>query len=201
MWWLRYLPYEVRVHELAENHELPWNGVHLASLPVDHSVPCLAYRLDLSRDRRFDPDKARAFDVPIGDWKSLQRGETVLVNDRLITPDQVLGPERRGLSLAYVTDTRPTPRMPEFLANVDLLTIEGTYGDPADAENAIENKHMLFSEAAEIGRLAGVRQIWLTHFSAKMLYPERYLDEATRLHPATSIGFEGLTTTLRYSDA
>ena len=62
------------------------------------------------------------------------------------------GPARRGLRFAYVTDTRPTPSMPGFLAESDLLVIEGTYGDPADAENAVDNKHLLFSEAAEIGR-------------------------------------------------
>lgn len=195
-----YLPYEVRVHELAESHRLHWNGASLSTLPIDHAIPCLAYRVDLPRTRRFDADKARALDVPIDDWKSLQRGETVLVGNEYVTPEQVLGPPRRGLSLAFVTDTRPTTEMPHFLAGVDLLTIEGTYGDPTDADNALENKHLLFSEAAEIGRRAGARQIWLTHFSAKMLDPERYLDEATRVHPDTAVGYEGLTTTLRYSD-
>ena len=96
--------------------------------------------------------------------------------------------------------TRPTPQMPGFLAQADLLVIEGTYGDPADAENAIENKHLLFSEAAEIGRQTAVRQIWLTHFSAKLLDPQRFAGEAQRIVPATTIGHEGLTTSLRFED-
>lgn len=195
-----YLPYEVRVHELAESHRLHWNGAALSTLPVDHAVPCLAYRLDIPRGRRFDVEKARALDVPVTEWKRLQHGEAVQVGAQVIRPEQVLGETRRGLSVAYVTDTRPTDEMPRFLADVDLLTIEGTYGDPADAQNAIENKHLLFSEAAEIGRQAAVRQIWLTHFSAKMLRPERYLDEATRIHAATTIGYEGLTASLRFAD-
>jgi ribonuclease Z len=90
--------------------------------------------------------------------------------------------------------------MPDFLAGTDLLVIEGTYGDPADAENAVENKHLLFSEAAEIGRRAGVRQLWLTHFSAKLMEPERFVDEARRILPATTVGYEGLTTSLRFED-
>jgi ribonuclease Z len=195
-----YLPYEVRVHELAENHRLHWNGAGLSTLPVDHAVPCLAYRLDVPRSRRFDAEQAARLNVPVTEWKTLQHGESVEVDGQLIVPEQVLGRERRGLSLAYVTDTRPTEQMPRFLAGVDLLTIEGTYGDPADAENAIENKHLSFSEAAEIGRQAGVRQIWLTHFSAKMLDPARYLAEATRVHAATTIGYEGLTTSLSFAD-
>ena len=194
------LPYEVRVHELEAADGLPWNGGLLASLPVDHAVPCLSFRLDVPRGRRFDPDQARALGIPISEWKLLQRGQSVGVGGRTIQPDDVLGPARPGLRLGYVTDTRPTPEMPAFLAHADMLVVEGTYGDPADAEHAIENKHLLFSEAAEIGRRAGVRQIWLTHFSAKLLDPERFVDEARQIVPTTTIGHEGLTTSLRFQD-
>lgn len=194
------LPYEVRVHEIGKANGLAWNGATLATLLVDHSVPCLAYRLDLPRARGFDPDKARALGVPVKEWKVLQHGESVSVGRRKVRPDEVLGLARRGLRFGFVTDTRPTRAMPGFFAEADLLVCEGTYGDPADAENAIDNKHLLFSEAAEIGRQAQVRQLWLTHFSAKMLEPERYLDEARRILPATTIGHEGLTTSLHFVD-
>jgi ribonuclease Z len=194
------LPFEVRVHEVGAARDMAWAGGRLATLPVDHAVPCLAFRFDLARARRFEPERARALGVPIAEWKRLQHGESVVVDGRKIGPDAVLGPPRRGLRLGYVTDTRPTHAMPGFLAQADLLVIEGTYGDPADAENAIENKHLLFSEAAEIGRQAAVRQIWLTHFSAKLLDPERFAGEAQRIVPATTIGREGLTTSLRFED-
>jgi ribonuclease Z len=194
------LPYEVRVHEVGTSDGLDWNGATLATLSVDHAIPCLAYRLDLARARRFEPERARALEVPIESWKTLQQGRSVVVDGRIVAPDDVLGPERRGIRFAYVTDTRPTPQMPEFLAESDLLVIEGTYGDPADAENAVANKHLLFSEAAEIARAARVRQLWITHFSAKLLEPERYAAEATSRFPATTIGQEGLTTSLRFGD-
>jgi ribonuclease Z len=194
------LPFEVRVHEVSAARDIAWGGARLATLPVDHAIPCLAFRLDLARARRFEPERARAHGVPISEWKTLQNGQAVVVDGRRIAPEAVLGPPRRGLRLGYVTDTRPTHAMPGFLAEADLLVIEGTYGDPVDAENAVENKHMLFSEAAEIGRQAAVRQLWLTHFSAKLLDPERFASEAQRIVPATTIGYEGLTTTLRFED-
>ena len=194
------LPYEVRVHELGACDDLSWNGATLATLPVDHAVPCLAYRLDLARGRRFEPERARALGVPIEAWKALQQGRPVTVDGRLVDPEGVLGPTRRGIRFAYVTDTRPTAQMPEFLAGSDLLVSEATYGDPADVENAVANRHLLFAEAAEIARAAGVRQLWLTHFSAKLLAPERYRAEATRIFPDTVVGHEGLTTSLRFED-
>lgn len=194
------LPYEVRVHELTTSDGLDWNGTTIATLPVDHAIPCLAFRLDLARTRRFQPERARALGVPIEGWKLLQQGRSVTVDGRQIRPDDVLGPARRGIRFAYVTDTRPTSELPQFLADSDLLVIEGTYGDPADAVNAMANKHLLFSEAAEIARAARARKLWLTHFSAKLLDPERHALEATRIFPDTTIGQEGLTTSLRFDD-
>ncbi len=195
-----YLPYEVRVHELGEKHGIPWNGATLATLPVDHAVPCLAFRLDLARGRPFVPQRARDLGIPVPLWKVLQHGQPVEVDGRTIQPDDVLGPARRGLRVGYVTDTRPTPEMPAFLAGADVLVIEGTYGDPADAQNAVDNKHLLFSEAATIGRAADVRRLWLTHFSAKMMDPQRHAAEATRILPSATVGYEGLTTSLHFDD-
>jgi ribonuclease Z len=195
-----YLPFELSVHEIGDTDGIRWNGAVLSALTVDHAIPCLAYRLHLPRGRRFQPERARALAVPIEHWRTLQNGEPVLVGDRTILPEDVLGPRRPGIRIAYVTDTRPTPALPAFLAETDLLVIEGTYGDPADAENAVTNKHLLFSEAAEIGRQAGARQLWLTHFSAKMSDPERYAQEATRILPAATVGFPGLMTSLAFED-
>jgi ribonuclease Z len=195
-----YLPYEVRVHELGEKHDIHWNGAMLAALPVDHAVPCLAFRLDLARGRPFLPERARERGVPVPLWKVLKQGQSVEVDGRTILPDEVLGPGRAGLRVGYVTDTRPTPEMPAFLSGADVLVIEGTYGDPADAQNAVTNKHLLFSEAATIGRAAGVRRLWLTHFSAKMMDPQRYAAEATRILPTSMVGYEGLTTSLHFDD-
>ena len=194
------LPYEVRVHELGTSDGIEWNGATLATLPVDHAIPCLAYRLDLARGRRFQPERARGLGVPIAEWKVLQQGRSIALDGRTIRPEDVLGPERRGIRFAYVTDTRPTPEMPRFLSESDLLVIEGTYGDPADAENAVANKHLLFAEAAEIARAGRVRHLWLTHFSAKLLEPTTYQAEATRIFPDAVIGQEGLTTSLRFED-
>ena len=194
------LPYELRIRELAGGEELDRGPARLACLAVDHAVPCLAYRLDVPRGRRFDPDRARALGVPIALWSRLQRGEAVTWGGGRAAPEDVLGPERRGLRLAYVTDTRPTPELPGFVVGADLLVCEGTYGDPADRESAIENKHLLFSEAAAIARAADVRQLWLTHFSAKLTEPADFLSHAAAVFPDTVVGRDHLTTTLSFSE-
>ena len=195
------LPYEVVIHELAGGEEVGWATGRLGCLAVEHAIPCLAYRLDLPRARRFDPDRARALGVPLPLWKRLQGGSAVEWDGQRVAPDEVLGPERRGLRLAYVTDTRPTPELPSFVRGADLFVCEGTYGDPADAANAVENRHMLFGEAAEIARSGGVRRLWLTHFSAKLTRPADFLPYAIARFPATVVGHDHLAETLAFADA
>jgi len=194
------LPFEVAVLEWTGGEAVAWNGATLSCTPLDHAIPCLGYRLDVPRHPRFDPDAARRLGVPIERWKHLQRGEPVEIDGRTVRPADVLGSARRGLRLGYVTDTRPTVAMPAFFAGADLLVCEGTYGDPADRDNAVENRHLLFSEAAGIARDAGARHLLLTHFSAKMLDPWRHVGHAQAIFPNTSVGRDHLTTTLRFDD-
>ena len=108
--------------------------------------------------------------------------------------------ERRGLAVAFVTDTRPLPTFPAFLAGVDLLVCEGTYGDPADGEKAIAWGHMTFTEAATLARDADAGALWLTHFSPALTDPGAFLSEATGIFPNTAVGFSGLTTTLSFPE-
>ncbi len=194
------LPYEVVILELSGGEEIAQASARLACLPLDHRVPCLAYRLDVARGRQFEPDRARALGVPLELWKRLQQGESVEWNGERAQPNDVLGPERPGLRLAYVTDTRPTARLPAFVQNADLLVCEATYADPADAENAVENKHMLFSEAAQIACEASAQQLWLTHFSTKLTDPEAHIGHARTVFANTIVGRDHLTTTLRFRD-
>ena len=85
----------------------------------DHALPVLAYRVDLVRGRAFLPERARALGVPIDLWSQLQAGEPVSWDGGHATADAVLGPPRPGLAVAYVTDTRPVPTLPQFLEGVE----------------------------------------------------------------------------------
>jgi ribonuclease Z len=195
------LPFPVAVHELADGYEfvLP-AGMTGRVLAGEHRVPVITYRVTLDRARRFDPDRARAIGVPVDRWRLLQQGQAVTWEGGRAVPDDVLGPDRPGVSFGFATDTRPTAAMPDFFEGVDLLISEGTYGNSDDLVKAIRNKHMTFAEAATIARDAQARALWLTHFSPAMEDPESYLDRATNIFPETTVCYSGLTGSLRFVD-
>jgi ribonuclease Z len=130
----------------------------------------------------------------------LQDGKFVEWGGNRVEPGDVLGPERPGIALAYVTDTRPTEEISEFVASVDLLVSEATYGDDADAEKAIRNTHMTFREAATMASTARAGRLWLTHFSPGLDDPDAWLANAGDVFANTVVGSDGLVTTLNYVD-
>jgi ribonuclease Z len=190
-----YLPFEVRCREASRLDQVTLDGLRVTWVEAEHHVPCLAYRLDLPRARRFLPDRARALGVPLENWSRLQRGETV----ESVTPDQVLGPPRRGLAIGLVTDTRPTDAIAELVDDVDLLVCEATYGDDSDQPRAVERKHMTFREAAVLAKCSRARQLLLTHFSPALTDPAEFVANATEVFPNTTVGRDHLTLNLRFS--
>lgn len=193
------LPYQVHVRELASGDTFPLpDGVEGSCVAGEHALPVLAYRLDLHRRRRFQADRARTLAVPTNLWRKLQDGQPVTLDGRVIGPDDVMGPPRPGISVAYVTDTRPTAAIARLISGVTLLVCEGTYGDNAHAENAVRNQHMTFREAATMARDADVQQLWITHFSPGVDDPQAFTGNAREVFPAAVIGYDGMTASLAF---
>ncbi|MCS7003476.1 MAG: ribonuclease Z, partial [Dehalococcoidia bacterium] len=136
--------------ELTGGEQFPVGDLLVSCVAGDHRGPVVAYRVDAPRPPRFRPEAAAALGVPRPLWRRLQHGEPVEVDGRIVQPTQVAGPPRPGLRVGYVTDTRVTEAMPAFFANADLLICEATFADPAQADRAIDRKHLLFREAAQL---------------------------------------------------
>ena len=192
------LPFEIVFHELKTGEEVNFSccGLEGVAFPLDHGMPCFGYRLELKRAGRFDPVRAQERGVPVVLWSRLQKGETL----EGYTPEDVLGESRAGLKLLYATDSRPVSRMADLAENVDLLILEGMFGQVEKLERAKEARHMLMQEAAQIAREARAKQLWLTHFSPANPEPELFLEEIQEIFPATCIGTDGLYTELRFSE-
>jgi len=193
------LPFAVQVCELQSGaqFDLP-GGLRAMCAAASHGVPCLAYRVELGRNREFLPERARAAGLPVQLWSRLQHGESIEYNGQTVTPDSVLGPPRSGISFAFITDTRPTRQLEELARDVDLLICESMYDDPADLPLAKAHAHMLAEESAGIAAAARARALLLTHFSPKINDPSRAEKAAQRVFANTRAARDGMVVTLEY---
>ena len=162
--------------------------------PLVHRVPCCGYALHLPRAGRFDPHKARAAGIPVPLWGRLQAGEQV----GGFTPDQVLGPPRRGLTVVYATDTAPCPAVIQAARDADLLCMDATYPDDADGDKAALYGHCTCRQTGETAAAAGVRRLWLTHYSAAVTDLAPGLAAAQKAYPAALAGTDGMRLELEF---
>lgn len=195
-----YLGFDLQIIERPIGEIVIDENFTINTLDLDHTTPCLGYSFTIKRSPRFDVKKATENDVPKLYWNRLQKGETFEEDGRIYTPELVMGQERRGLRLSYITDTRPIPSMIDFVKGSDLLICEGMYGSDEDLEKAERNKHMTFREAATIAKDAGVDELVLTHFSPSLLIPEDYIEEARTVFPNTFCGEDRLIRQLKFKN-
>lgn len=195
------LPFALEFQEMtAPEHCFVRKGYHLCAFKVRHNTNCYGYSLEIPRTGKFDVERAKAAGIPLKFWNPLQKGRTVEEDGVVYTPDMVLGEDRKGLKVTYVTDTRPVAAITEHAAGSDLFICEGMYGEPEKAAGAKEKKHMMMQEAAALARDAEAGELWLTHYSPSMMHPEWYLKEVQEIFPAARMGKDGMTAELNFEE-
>lgn len=207
-----YLPYELIIIENPHNIKLSVDknkmkfenrfegDIIINSLELDHSSPCIGYNFIINRRPKFDVNKAELNNVPKNLWSILQKVESVKENNIVYTKDMVLGDTRKGIKISYITDSRPVKEIINFISRSDLFICEGTYGNNEDIEKAIKNKHMTFSEAANLAKDGMVKELLLTHFSPSLIEPEMYLINANSIFYNTVIAYDRIIKTIKFTD-
>lgn len=195
------LPFKMKFIELSEKEEdIQVNGYNIKAFKVNHNVTCYGYTINVLRGGRFYPEQARKLNIPVKFWSLLQKGDKIEYEGKLYTPDMVIGPARKGIKVTYCTDTRPVQSLIENAQNADLLICEGMYGESGKADKAVEYKHMTFYEAAYVAKEAGVKEMWLTHYSPSLLRPGDYIKEVRKIFPNAYTAKDGRSVTLEFPE-
>ena len=195
------LPFPIVFREIdGAEQEFELNGYRIRAVKVNHNVLCYGYTIEIDRAGKFDVERAKAQEIPQKYWSRLQNGETIEEEKKIFTPDMVLGPPRKGIKVTYSTDTRPTESIRRNADGSDLFICEGMYGEKEKASKAVEYKHMTFYEAAELARDAGVKEMWLTHYSPSLTKPQQYMEEVRKIFPYAKAGKDSMTAELMFED-
>lgn len=197
------LPFDLVLTELPDNSESAGciGTVTVRSIPADHRVPCLSYCLEVKRAGMFDVRRANSLGLPPRFWSRLQKGETVYFEGKRYEPEMVLGEPRKGIKIAYCTDSRPFHGLADFCRDADLLVCEGIYGEDEKRAGATQKKHMLFSEAAALAKESGAKELWLTHYSPSLKDPGTFAGVAQAIFANTIPGKDLMKKTLYFESS
>ena len=150
---------------------------------ANHSITTYSYLFE-EKDKpgRFNIDKAKALEIPEGKlWNQLQNGMEIKIGEKTIFPEQVLGEKRPGKKIGISGDTMPTKELEKFFKDCDYLVFDSTFLDEIK-ERAEETCHSTAKQAAVLGKNAKVKNLILTHFSARYKDEIRHLEEAKQIH-------------------
>jgi ribonuclease Z len=177
----------VEVHEIAPGIIKEGERYTISCARTDHTKNSVAYCFEEKLKRRFLKQKALDLGVPEGRlFSKLQDGETVEVNGKRITPEQVLSEPIPGRKIVYSGDTRVCDSVTELAKNADILIHDGTFSNE-DVENVQKACHSTTTQAAEVAKKAGVKKLYLTHISQR--YPDAKIleDEARKVFPESYV--------------
>ena len=195
------LPYEINFIEIEGKYiNIDIDEFNIEANFADHIINCYSYRINVKRKGKFNARKAFELNIPKKYWSVLQKGEDVVIDEKVYCSKDVIGDERKGISVSYCTDSRPVTNMPEFINGSDLFVCEGMYGENEKLQKAIDNKHMLFSEAADLAKRGNVKKLWLTHYSPSIKDPNEFFENALNVFENTELGYDRIFTTIFFED-
>lgn len=150
---------------------------------ANHSIVAFSYLFE-EKDKpgRFNVEKAKELGIPEGElWNKLQNGNEIMINEKIIKPEQVLGEKRPGKKIGISGDTMPTKELEEFFKECDYLVFDSTFLEE-EKQKAQDTCHSTAKQAATLGKNAKVKNLILTHFSARYKDEDNHLREAKEIH-------------------
>jgi ribonuclease Z len=188
--------FPVHVREFPAGSAIRYDGYEIRNFETEHAPGSFGLSLiEDIRPGRFNAERARQLGVPEGpQFGRLHRGETIrLMDGRIVRPDELVGPPRRGRKLVYTSDTRPCDSVTAAAEGADLLIHECTFSDE-ESVRAAETRHSTASQAAETATRASAKRLILTHFSARHSeQAHRLAKEARARFPEVSAAEDGMS--------
>ena len=177
------LSFSVLINIIKEGKVFENEKYSIYASKANHSVTAFSYLFE-EKDKpgRFNLKKARELGIPESElWNKLQKGNEITINNKIITPEQVLGEKRQGKKIGISGDTMPTNQLEKFFENCDYLVFDSTFLDK-EKQKAQDTCHSTAKQAAVLGKNAKVKNLVLTHFSARYKDEIEHLKEALEIH-------------------
>ena len=172
---------------------------------LQHTVPSLGFRIrEHDLPGTLDANALAAAGIAPGPvYAQLKNGACVTLDDgRRLNGADFLSPPKPGRVVAIMGDTAFCPAAIELARRADVLVHEATFAD-ADLTAAQQYGHSRTSDAARVASDAQVRQLIITHLSARYRNEAlpALLAEARAIFPATDMAADCLAFKIEFPGA
>jgi len=120
-------------------------------------------------------------------YQKIKEGQTVILEDgRQINGEKYIGPPKKGRIVTILGDTRYIKDSIELAKDADILIHEATFSSN-ESDLAHDYFHSTTTQAADVAKQAGVKQLILTHISSRYQGDDsqRLLEEAQQVFKTT----------------
>ncbi len=190
------LSYPLHFHPLPQGSAklVETDSFTVTCFPVEHRIPCHGFLVESkTKGRKLLPEKCREYDIPSYYYDKLKHGEDYERKDGFIVKNEWVttdGPHPK--KYAYCADTLFTDTFLPYIDGADTIYHECTYLHE-EAEKAAARFHSTAKQAAEIARMANVKQLLLGHFSSKYKDLQPFFEEAQPIFENVQVTTEGIT--------
>lgn len=147
---------------------------------LNHSEEAWGYRFQETDSVTMLPEKLAEFGIGGKDIGELKQTGSVEINGRKILLEAA-SVYKKGQSFAFIMDTGLCEAVYQLAQDVDFLVCESTYLS-SEITDAIKNKHLTATQAAEIAKKSNAGKLVLTHFSPRYTSIEDFVSEAKAIH-------------------
>jgi ribonuclease Z len=152
---------------------------------LEHGIDNIGWRITEPDTRKFDQAKLNTHHIKGALVRELIEKGQVTVAGHTVKLEEVSW-MRHGDTLAVVIDTRLCPSAYELAKNARVLICESTY-QHEHHDLAYQHYHLTSKQAASLAKDSDVRQLILTHFSARYLSLKEMENEAKSIFPNTYV--------------
>ncbi|MDD2106362.1 MULTISPECIES: ribonuclease Z [Pseudomonas] len=164
-----FLPFELRLLAVEELVEWRSDALQVTSVQLSHRVPSVGFVFtELNPEPRLDIPRLDADGIPRGPlWGELAKGLTVQHGGRLLHGNEYLRPSRPPRRVIVCGDNDNPELLADVAKGADVLVHEATFTQAVVERTGVTFGHSTAAAVARFAEAAGVRNLVLTHFSAR----------------------------------
>jgi len=164
-----FLPFELRLLAVEELVEWRNDTLQVTTVQLSHRVPSVGFVFtELNPEPRLDIPRLEAEGIPRGPlWGELAKGLTVQHGEQLLNGNDYLRASRPPRRVIVCGDNDTPELLADAAQGADVLVHEATFTQAVVERTGVTFGHSTAAAVARFAESAGVRNLVLTHFSAR----------------------------------